>query len=1435
MRIRRILLRSAVVIAGAVAVVFVGLQTGPGQRALFDMAGSLASAPGRTIRLEGPSGLFPTDLRLARVEMADAKGTWLAADDVQLSWSFLPLLGGKLDVQAVRAARLAVTRPPEPTAEPAPPTAATSGSSSGGLPVQVSLGALVIDELQLGAALTGVESRWRIDGAARLEGAQGANSVTLTAARTDGREGRLALRANYDAARGVASVNGDVIEGEGGVLAALLGRPDLPRTTGKIKAEGSGESGDVELAVEAGDALRLNGSGRLRPDPAGRHVALSLRIEGGHMPNPAWAAALARPATVDADVLLQSAGAIDIRTLRVVTAPLEATASGRYVPDDKRLVDMRLTATGGDPAMLATILPGAAWRDLRLEMSANGTLAALDATVSLRAAALTMAPTATATDVSFTGSTQGADLSGPALRVQLDGTVGALTAALEGGKRAAVNDMRLALRAERSAAGVITISGLDLASSLGHVTATGRLAADSSLDATATLEVPDLKVLAAITGQALGGATQLTARVSGKLDAPAVTVDATLRDAVVPNVPPGLLTPSTRLTANAALDRQGSWRLDKMTIASEALSIEGSGQGRGAAGTADVTIVLPKLEAVDPRYTGNLRSNIRIDATGERRTVQFKAQLAQGRLDGTAIERLDLDANLALRQDGVDATLTLDGNSGEHPLHASGRIAATAGERLSIPTFEATLGKLSLSVKDLVVDRTSATGSARLLVEDLGEVGALVGQKLAGKLEVTVAPDPGATDGKLKIALRGSNLASGNLGVGTLTGDATVVDPLGRAGFEAKVAASALRGIAEISSVNLKASGDRTEIAATTDVSGPGVQASAAIKARLDGGETTLDIESLKAARNGRTLALTKAAQIRLANGRTTIEPMQLAAVGGQIRIAGVVDAASSDLQIDLTGLPLAELAALGGAELQLAGALQGQVRLRGASANPDIDVTYAVRDARLRSLALASVPAVTLTGKGALRNRQATADAQLAAGGSNLALNVAAQLPQGGAPDLRLTVKGPVDLAMLASVLGPDIQQVGGRAIFDAVIASRGGRPSGTGTVRLEGLNLALPAQGLVLSKGTGLIRLADDRIVIEQFTFPAVGKGDISASGDVRLDPNFTLPVNLRIETRRARLMGRRDLLAELTSSLQFSGSVAEGLKISGPIRIDRAEINVAMGGASTAVPAVPVREIGAGAPKQATTSAPAKPMALDIKISAPQAIFVRGKGLDAEVQGDLAVAGTSDKPSVTGGLQLRRGTFQILGRTLNFTRGVVSFVSGDRIEPLLDMLAVSRNGNVTINIAVTGSASDPKIKLSSTPTLPQDEILAQFLFGRGAAELGPSQLAQVAEAVAQLAGGGSGGGVVDSMRQALGLDRLGIGTGGQDSNSKSSSGVGSATVEGGRYIAPGVYLGGRQGLQGDSRGVVQIEVIPHVKIEAEVGTKSTGRAGVALEYDY
>ena len=58
----------------------------------------------------------------------------------------------------------------------------------------------------------------------------------------------------------------------------------------------------------------------------------------------------------------------------------------------------------------------------------------------------------------------------------------------------------------------------------------------------------------------------------------------------------------------------------------------------------------------------------------------------------------------------------------------------------------------------------------------------------------------------------------------------------------------------------------------------------------------------------------------------------------------------------------------------------------------------------------------------------------------------------------------------------------------------------------------------------------------------------------------------------------------------------------------------------------------------------------------------------------------------------------------------------------------------------------------------------------------------------------------------------------------------------IEAGRYVAPGVYIGARQGASGNSsRGVVQIDVLDNVKIEGDVGADSNGRVGVKMQWDY
>ncbi len=187
------------------------------------------------------------------------------------------------------------------------------------------------------------------------------------------------------------------------------------------------------------------------------------------------------------------------------------------------------------------------------------------------------------------------------------------------------------------------------------------------------------------------------------------------------------------------------------------------------------------------------------------------------------------------------------------------------------------------------------------------------------------------------------------------------------------------------------------------------------------------------------------------------------------------------------------------------------------------------------------------------------------------------------------------------------------------------------------------------------------------------------------------------------------------------------------------------------------------------------------------------------------------------------MRTGTFSLAGTTLTFSRGKVSFEGAgvtNKIDPSLDFEADSATSTGTAMLLVSGYASAPKITLASTPALPQDEVLAQLLFGRSAKELGPFQYAEIAAALADLSGTTSGASnPLDRVRKGLGLDRLSVG-GGAPGGSGSSS---AATVEAGKYVANGVYVGAKQGTTGaQTQAVVQVDIYKGLKVETDVGDR-------------
>jgi translocation and assembly module TamB len=240
------------------------------------------------------------------------------------------------------------------------------------------------------------------------------------------------------------------------------------------------------------------------------------------------------------------------------------------------------------------------------------------------------------------------------------------------------------------------------------------------------------------------------------------------------------------------------------------------------------------------------------------------------------------------------------------------------------------------------------------------------------------------------------------------------------------------------------------------------------------------------------------------------------------------------------------------------------------------------------------------------------------------------------------------------------------------------------------------------------------------------------------------------------------------------------------------------------------------------------------LNVKVDAPQAVFVRGRGLDAEVGGGFTVAGDPAKPSVLGSLRLRRGTFNLAGHRLDFTRGNVALETATTIDPLLDFVATTTVNSTVIEVDITGTSRAPKIALTSIPQLPQDEAMAMLLFGKPASGLSPFEVLSAAQALAELTGKSPGGGALAKLRGGLGLDQLSINS--SSSSNANARGGSTTTVEGGRYVSPGVYVGAKQGASGDSsRGVVEVEIFKNTKLTGDIGADSTGKVGAKMEWDY
>jgi translocation and assembly module TamB len=336
---------------------------------------------------------------------------------------------------------------------------------------------------------------------------------------------------------------------------------------------------------------------------------------------------------------------------------------------------------------------------------------------------------------------------------------------------------------------------------------------------------------------------------------------------------------------------------------------------------------------------------------------------------------------------------------------------------------------------------------------------------------------------------------------------------------------------------------------------------------------------------------------------------------------------------------------------------------------------------------------------------------------------------------------------------------------------------------------------QGSYREKGVGLVlgdlnlRTSFDDTVAQIETFTANDTAGGTVTGQGRIGLREGSGSTARLTLNRFRVIDNDIGEARASGPITIVRGQDGNIQLSGEMTVDEARIEPEVPG-STGIVSMDVVEINrpGGDPEETEVRRAGPQIGMDISLrSAGGKVRVSGRGLNVVLDVNARVRGTIAQPQLTGTANVVRGDYEFAGKRFIFDDTGRVTLSTDPKQIRLNLSATREDTSLTASINVTGTADQPKIALTSTPALPQDEILSQVLFGRSASQLSPFEAAQLAAGVAALAGGG-GFDVIGNLRELAGLDRLSFG--GEAS---------AVTVAGGRYITDDVYLeviGGGEG---------------------------------------
>lgn len=1393
------------------------------------------STPERQIRISNIDGVLSSTASIREVTISDEDGVWLRVNNAAIDWDQGALFTGRLLVRSLTAENIEYLRNAVPSGEAKPdlPAPEAAPPAIPDFPVAIQLDKLSVPKVTFGENVFGLGSEISVDGSFRLEG--GSLDTALSIVRLDGPGGKLDVAVVYKKAEGTVDLGVTLTEPPNGILANLLnieGKPEMA-----LALNGTGPVGDLKttMRLDAGGKRALEGLATIVQKPEGFAVDADLGGPIGMLVAPAYQAFFGAETSLKASALVRSAGGVEISGLKLSGGQLGLEASAATTADGF-LSRLDLAATIADPAGKRVILPvpGAATTidsaTLQVDFGGAGST---DWSADLVAKGFANGGLQ-ARDLTLRGDGIASNLEDPAgrrLTFNADGMVSGIVSD-DADVQAALGDSAgLGLAGLWSAGEPVQLAQFRLVGKALTLAAAGKID-DNVFDGTLAIETSSIAPFSGVAGRDLDGAMKLTATgtVSPLIGGFNLRLDGTAQNLALSE--PALdqvLEGTVKLSGRVARTEQGL-EAEAFRIANDNVQIAADGSFATGAADFSFSAALADLALVSDQAKGALTLSGTARGQGAI-ALDVAAKVPSGALAGKSLSDAAFGFTGTLAEDGtLTGQLAGDAFLDRFRVALGGDVAVDAKiRRLTGLRFEA---GPTLVTGDVVQDADGLlTGELKLASPNVTTAAALLLLDATGSADASITLTPAA--GKQNAEIVGSigNLVTAEIEVGAADIRASVSDLFGVPAIDGTINGRAIAaGGITIETLDGRAArnGNATAFDLSAGLANRTDVALAGSFAPLDKGYR-LALDKAVLTQGQLRAQLARPTALAISGDTVNLDAVQLDVGGGRITATGSAGA-RLDIALDVSALPLSVANAIA-PDLALAGTLDGSGRVTGAASDPSASFTISGSGVSAAAIKDFGVTPMQFSARGNFAKQTVTLESASAQGAGGLQLSASGRVPLNGR-GLAVEVQGSAPLALGNRFVADRGGQLSGTANLNARVTGSLSAPQFTGTVSTSGSGYIDPVLSLRLVDINGRASLDGDRIDIDGLTAGLATGGSVSVGGSVGLGAGN--PADIAVRLNSARYADGNMFVATVSGDLALRGRLDASPTLSGNVMIEKADITIpdSLGAAGTIIDA---KHDNAPGPvlvtlKRAAVTPSGAPMPqrrpsvvqLDVNVSAPNQIFIRGRGLDAEVGGSVRLTGSVNDIRPVGGFQLNRGRLAILGQRVTFEEGSVTLV-GD-LDPFLDFTARTEGDGITVFVNVTGRVSELDIGFSSNPVLPEDEVLSRLLFQRSMGELTPIQLAKLAGAAAELAGGG-GGSLVDSLRAKAGLDDLDVVTN-ED---------GSLAVQAGAYLQDNIYLGVQAGADGNSRVTVNLDITDDIRAKVSTGTDGDSSFGVFYESDY